>query len=121
MLLAITFELEYFTEKNEAIWISTYLQINKSENLDKRTFVSASHLARWLSRLQDTVCLFVGSALQFGFLPSNIKPCFSLKSVLLNSSQTEANQQCIGWPIDQIKDWFQIRLTRAERIKTEKM
>ena len=71
--------------------------------MDKRTFASASHFARWLSRLQDTVCLFVGSVLQFGFLPSNIKPCFFLKSVLLNSSQTQrqTNNELVGRLINQ--------------------
>ena len=87
MLLAITFD-----DKN--ILHDTMKQfgpvaINKGENRDKRTVVSASQLA------DDTgcmICLFFGSAFQFGFLPS--KP--------LNSCYTEANSQRIGYfpPMD---------------------
>ena len=92
--------LKCFTENNEAIWTSTFQHIKAKIEIKEhlKTFVSASHFAearrRFYGLISGGICLFVGSTLQFDFLPS--KPCFSLKSVLLNSCYTEANQQCIG-------------------------
>ena len=58
------------------------------------------------------------------FLPS--KPCFSLKSVPLNSRYTEQtnNELVISPPIevsdnDQIKDWFQLRASIAVEPESE--
>ena len=42
-----------------------------------------------LNTVGRLICLFVGSAFQFGFLPS--KPCFSLKPVQFNLCYTEVN------------------------------
>ena len=66
-----------------------------------------------LNRVGRLICLFVGSAFQFGFLPS--KPCFSLKPVRLNLCYTEVNHNELVLTVSSPPigatdgDWFQLR------------